>query len=689
MKELKEGKGPEEPPPPAPVVQPAPPRPIVLQRPEVTKIAEPKVVPKEPPREHEFIVDPPSISAMELDIVKLTAQFVARNGKNFQTNLMNREQRNFQFDFLRPQHSLFPYFRKLVEQYTKILIPDSGLDAELEQRSKNPEKVLSDVRYRVEWVKLQESERRKREEDEERERVQYAQIDWHDFTIVETVDYMPNEQGNFPPPTTPQEVGTRALLQQRLENEEIDVEMEVDSDEDEDAAKKQPAPASAPSTSATAAPPLPPAPETSKAAEFVPPPPMPPVPDKVVVKNFNPQQKRPTPVSIGPKFLISPITGERVPADKMEEHMRIGLLDPRWVEQRDKQMQEKMAQEEVFAQGSSIENSLKHFAERRTDIFGQEETGIGMRVGEEEEERQPEKPIWDGHSASAEAVARQARANITVEQQIQQIHKMKGLVADDDKEKIGPAKPTAGSSPRQAAPPAPTGPPRPLPQVSHQPRPSHHRLPAPPRPPHRPPPPPQQVLAPAPPQMMMSRPPPPMLSGVPPPLMMAPAAPLMMPVLPPQAPPPFVPVLPPVPPPVTAPIPPPPPPGAAIEPMEAPPGDEPASKKTKTEDQLIPEEEFLRSQPSDVVAVRIAVPNMADKTEWRLTGQMATISVPLRETFSALKSRIQELTGMPPGKQKLVYDGIFVKDNNSLAFYNVVTNGVVQLQLKERGGRKK
>ena len=54
------------------------------------------------------------------DVVKLTAQFVARNGRQFLTNLMNREQRNYQFDFLRPQHSLFNYFTKLVEQYTKV-----------------------------------------------------------------------------------------------------------------------------------------------------------------------------------------------------------------------------------------------------------------------------------------------------------------------------------------------------------------------------------------------------------------------------------------------------------------------------------------------------------------------------------------------------------------------------------------
>lgn len=45
---------------------------------------------------------------------------MARNGRQFLTQLMNREQRNFQFDFLRPQHSLFQYFTKLLEQYTKV-----------------------------------------------------------------------------------------------------------------------------------------------------------------------------------------------------------------------------------------------------------------------------------------------------------------------------------------------------------------------------------------------------------------------------------------------------------------------------------------------------------------------------------------------------------------------------------------
>ena len=58
------------------------------------------------------------------------------------------------------------------------------------------------------------------------------------------------------------------------------------------------------------------------------------------------------------------------------------MLDPKWIEQRDRAIQEKREQEEVYAPGSAIGDQLKHLAERRTDIFGigTEETQIGKKV---------------------------------------------------------------------------------------------------------------------------------------------------------------------------------------------------------------------------------------------------------------------------------------------------------------------
>lgn len=55
--------------------------------------------------------------------------------------------------------------------------------------------------------------------------------------------------------------------------------------------------------------------------------------------------------------------------------------------------------------------------------MGDEETAIGKKIGEEEK-RRDERVTWDGHTSSVEAATRAARAHITLEDQIQQIHKV-------------------------------------------------------------------------------------------------------------------------------------------------------------------------------------------------------------------------------------------------------------------------
>lgn len=99
---------------------------------------------------------------------------MARNGRQFLTNLMNREQRNYQFDFLRPQHSLFQYFTKLLEQYTKILIPPKDLMARLKTESstgrESSNMVLEHIKYRANWQRHQEAQKKREEEKVERER---------------------------------------------------------------------------------------------------------------------------------------------------------------------------------------------------------------------------------------------------------------------------------------------------------------------------------------------------------------------------------------------------------------------------------------------------------------------------------------------------------------------------------------
>uniref|UniRef100_A0A3B3YYN7 Uncharacterized protein n=1 Tax=Poecilia mexicana TaxID=48701 RepID=A0A3B3YYN7_9TELE len=676
-----------------------PPGPVQIVQPEPnnkvqSQVIQETVVPKEPPPDFEFIADPPSISAFDLDVVKLTAQFVARNGRQFLTQLMQKEQRNYQFDFLRPQHSLFNYFTKLVEQYTKILIPPKGLLIKLKKEAENPKEVMDQVRYRVEWAKYQERERKKEEEEREKERVAYAQIDWHDFVVVETVDFQPNEQGHFPPPTTPEELGARILIQERYEKygESEEVEMEVESEDEEDEREKradgqpsqpdqdtqvQDMDEGSDDEDEGVKAPLPP--------DNPMPPPLPPAPEQVIIrKDYDPKASKPQPLVAAPdEYLISPITGEKVPASKMQEHMRIGLLDPRWLEQRDRSIRDRQTEDEVYAPGLDIESSLKQLAERRTDIFGVEETAIGKKIGEEEIQKPEEKVTWDGHSGSMARTQQAAQANITLQEQIEAIHKAKGLVGEDEtKEKIGPSKPSEIHQPPPIPSSAPSLP-KPSPPVTAVPRPPMappvrttllSAVPVIPRPPVAP------VVRLAPGQVITQMPPmipAPRVNVVP----MPPAPHLMAPRPPPMVvPTAFVPAPPMPQPPSAAPAPPvhPPPPHE----------DEPMSKKMKTEDNLIPEEEFLRRNKGPV-AVKVQVPNMQDKTEWKLNGQVLNFTVPLTDQVSVIKVKIHEATGMPAGKQKLQYEGIFIKDSNSLAYYNMTNGSIIHLALKERGGRKK
>jgi len=85
-------------------------------------------------------------------------------------SLAQREARNYQFDFLRPNHSLFNYFSKLVEQYTKILVPTPDMLKQVDSRANNKYAVQDIVMSRVEYTAYQQELRKKKDEKEDAER---------------------------------------------------------------------------------------------------------------------------------------------------------------------------------------------------------------------------------------------------------------------------------------------------------------------------------------------------------------------------------------------------------------------------------------------------------------------------------------------------------------------------------------
>lgn len=652
-----------------------------------TKIIEQIFIPKEPPAEFEYIIDnTPLVQALDIDIIKLTAQFVARNGRPFLTSLMNKEQHNPTFDFVKPQHSHFSYFQHLVEQYTKILMPSKDLADKLKREIENPFNVIKDVMYRVEWTKYEQKEREKEEKLNEKERAAYSQIDWHDFVIVETVDYQQNEIGNFPPPTNPQEVGAHVVMRermtqlaitqpmdimQRIIEEEtrpvdypkapigpiipeklpqtdintISIDMDQDSGDEEEKVGKvsgdvQPQvdrekiqeKLSQLGTNKGPAPQLP-MPKFDL--------PTAPNPEKVIIrKDYNPKAKlqAQSNTHTDEEYFISPLTGERIPASKINEHMRISTLDRKWIEQKEKEIKEREEQEEVLAPGVSIEHQLKQMAEYRRDIFGRgaDETIIGQRVGDESERQKDERAIWDGHSSSMENTKKRALTGVTIEEQIKAIHQSQGLL-EDESSRIGPNVITRSIVTTQATISAPAQPP------------SVYIL-AKPQPPIVP----VQPLMSARPLLPPSHMQPPQVINLPPPMS------IIQP--PPQ-----------------------------VQQQQNEP-EEPAIKKLKTEDQLIPAEDFLKRYiplTGGLVSFNLQVPHVLDKPEWNLHGQIIPFTMKLTDLVSDIKNKLCEILGMPIAKQKLLFEGMFIKDQNSLAYYNISSDSIIHLQLKERGGRKK
>jgi len=85
----------------------------------------------------------------------------------------------------------------------------------------------------------------------------------------------------------------------------------------------------------------------------------------------------------------------------------------------------------------------------------------------------------------------------------------------------------------------------------------------------------------------------------------------------------------------------------------------PPSKKSRPEDTLIPEDQFLRQNPANV-SFQVSVPKV-EKDDWNCRGQLIHISMSLKASFADVKQKIESETGMPPAKQKLQCEGVFVK----------------------------
>eukprot|EP00850_Spirogloea_muscicola_P025785 SM004287S15705 [mRNA] locus=s4287:1:1211:- [translate_table: standard] len=283
-----------------------------------------------------------------------------------------------------------------------------------------------------------------------------ALVDWHDFVVVETIDFADEEEGDLPQPLSREEV--IRLSRQAVEDEPEEPATPAEKpaaaaaaaagamDADEVAMVQASLGAATldgkDGAGATAAGAAEQHDEDEEDEEmeieedgYLPPPP-PEVDGPVkIVRNYKRPEERAAaeaaaegePASAATQFVVSPITGELVPVAEMAEHMRVSLIDPKYKEQKERMMAK--LRENTLASDDEISRNINHLATTRPDIFGTTEEEVSNAVRAESEKLSAvaaavaaaagtgdeapaaQRPIiWDGHTGSIGRTAAAALA---------------------------------------------------------------------------------------------------------------------------------------------------------------------------------------------------------------------------------------------------------------------------------------
>ncbi|KAK3943924.1 Pre-mRNA splicing factor PRP21 like protein-domain-containing protein [Diplogelasinospora grovesii] len=401
---------------------------------------------KGPPKpvDFQFSARMPRMSQKDLEIVRVTALFAAKNGRPFLTQLAAREAANPQYQFLIPNHTYHNFFQSMVDQYSILLRDSGGVDgrgaqehneriAELRRLASDRLYALRRAKQRAEYSKWLEAEKLRKQEEEEAKKLEFARIDWNDFIVAETIVFTEtDDQADLPPPTTLNDIQYASLEEKNRVSVSANLRIEEAVPFEDTTYNAYPLPVYGvqvpyhPAPSAAQAPPTEEDEERAAAEEQR-------TRERLeaearkqqaqaearssassikIKDNYVPRAAQRAAARWNEQKALCPNCNQQIPYSELEEHMRIELLDPRWKEQKAKS-ESKYASTNLYMNNAA--QNLKRLASQRTDIFDVP----GQTLSEEEEARRKKVAL---HSFDGNPDAKSHAHSLNLDEQIRALH---------------------------------------------------------------------------------------------------------------------------------------------------------------------------------------------------------------------------------------------------------------------------
>merc|ERR1719397_2191883 len=342
-----------------------------------------------------YVPLPSHMTQLDVDLIKMTAQFVARNGRTFLNALSSQAQSSGSLSqrylFLNPIDPRFPYFQKLVTAYNECIVVQNDTMNQL-RADLDLDHLYYEAIGAAEMTVIEEKNRKMQDENLKTVTMEMKLIDWQDFQVVETITF-DEENEYYPTPGKDiKEINEILDMESRKEinvvlADDVESDMEVDmalggdsSEEEDEEIVEAPAQTQVQNISEPSPVEKEPKPQAPKPK---------PSDDTIMTVDVSrtiqleSEENRKLRVMLEKdlfggnksealgKYTKCPVTGVMVETKNLSEHIRISLLDPKWKQQKDALLGR--MQVSSLAEDRDIVSNLSKFQTKHAAQFGVQE----------------------------------------------------------------------------------------------------------------------------------------------------------------------------------------------------------------------------------------------------------------------------------------------------------------------------